>query len=99
VALRAASTLVANPDIDLAQGITNLDWVSVSALSGYVAPFTINGRRAKVFTNLVADWSTHSGTSTWAWTRRGRIAPRGGCATGYPRRLADGATPLTGVIV
>ena len=98
------------PDIDLAaQGITNLDWVSVSALGGYVVALgTINGlsQRAKVFTKsgaLVGDWSDLKlGHFDLGVDAAGNEVAFGGAASGtyakriIMRRLADGVlTPLT----
>jgi len=98
------------PDIDLAaQGISNLDWISISALGGYVVSLsTVNGSPAavKVFTK------TGSVVQTWTDFRVGHLdlgvdqagnevmftAPGSGTyAKRYIiRRLADGViTPLT----
>jgi hypothetical protein len=98
------------PDIDLAaQGVTNLDWVSVSALGGYVVVFgTINGlvAREKVLTKsgaLVADWSDlklgHFDLGVDAAGNEvafGAVAGVTDAKRFIMRRLADGViTPLT----
>jgi hypothetical protein len=98
------------PDIDLAaQGVTNLDWVSVSASGNYVAALaTVNGTLA-----ALKVWD-RSGTALRTWTdfrmahldfgydQAGNEVIFGAAASGsyakrfIMRRLADGVvTPLT----